>query len=67
MAPITDSELSSLESMFRTEQRLLREYTQYARLCEDPQLKTRFQETAALHRTHCLTLAKLLDGEGTTS
>ena len=65
MAPITDNELSSLESMFRAEQRLLQEYAQYARLCEDPQLKTKFQETAALHRAHCLTLAKLLDGEGT--
>ena len=63
MISITDGELSALERRFRDETHLVREYAKSAKLCADPQLKTKFQETAAIHRAHCLALSQLLTEE----
>lgn len=63
MISITDEELSALERRFRDEANLVQEYAKNAKLCTDPQLKTKFQETAAIHRAHCLALSQLLTEE----
>ncbi len=60
MAELTRTELSAICSLLRTEQTLAARYQTDAENCEDPQLRTVCEETAARHRNHFEALLQLL-------
>ncbi len=63
MEKITEKELSGMEESLERERTLARQYALYARLCADPQLRTKCQELSARHSGHYQSLLELLGPE----
>ena len=57
---MTAKELDAIQDQLQMEQTLVKKYQTYARSCADPQLRSKWEETAAKHLGHCQALLGLL-------
>ena len=60
MPELSKDELSMLDTQLGKEQMLVEKYKSYALICKDPQLRTKCEQMAAQHQTHCQVLQSLL-------
>ncbi|MDR1102043.1 MAG: spore coat protein [Clostridiales bacterium] len=60
MANISSKELSGLEDILSIEQNLTSKYNTYANMCQDAQLKQKFQAVSERHQQHFNTLVTYL-------
>ncbi len=49
---LTSKELSAIEDQLKVEKTLVKKFTLYAQMTNDPQLKTQFQNNSAKHQNH---------------
>ncbi|MGI5959537.1 MAG: spore coat protein [Massiliimalia sp.] len=61
MADLTQNEFDFIEEQLRQEELMMRKFSMYARLCDDPQLKQKCQQVAARHQNHYLRLLNHLN------
>lgn len=52
MPNLTAKEMWLLADLLQQEQNALKKLKHYANGCTDPQLRTKFEQAAALHQTH---------------
>lgn len=56
MEPLTEGEIAALGRQLELEEFLAKKYAAYALMVDDPQLKTKFEQYAAVHRNHTASL-----------
>lgn len=62
MPELTERELSCINEHLKYEQMCIRKYSLYARICSDPQIKTKCEQIAAKHQNHFTRLFNQLHG-----
>lgn len=53
MPQITEKELGAISDQLSIEENLVEKYTYYASLTQDTTLKSKYEQIASEHRTHC--------------
>lgn len=53
MPQITEKELGAINDQLAIEENLIAKYTYYATLTQDIALKSKYEQIASEHRTHC--------------